>query len=407
LNNNKAIKGNKVIINNNRILEVNDRPFFPIGARHMPLGGTIELLNQTGFNCMRWMVFGADANERIQMCLPPNDMEEMLFYPYVYNKADFSEDKEKKTRQLKELIEYVRFHKAMLCYEQRNEPAWNFGDFSRYKSAPEGLLEGSNFIRELDPDHPIRIGHGNCNLISTLKRYNEAVDIVGCNPYIVNPPGLRVNVSSRFDGKAVDSPNQTLSAVGDYTTKMMRVAGGKAVWMQLQAMANEDWYNEHYTPWNRGEGAYEYQRLYPSAWQMRFMAFNAIVRGATALEWAMYKLPVCSNAWNDVCKVIGELNGLQEILTSPTCMCELMIEYIELGFSDWTGIEVMVKIFNGKPWIFAVNTQFDPAEAKFYSLPEGIGNYLEVYGENREVGIEGGCFTDRFQPYEVHIYKSC
>jgi hypothetical protein len=28
-----------------------------------------------------------------------------------------------------------------------------------------------------------------------------------------------------------------------------------------------------------------------------------------------------------------------------------------------------------------------------------------VFGEGREVEIKGEAFTDRFQPYEVHVYR--
>ena len=84
-------------------------------------------------------------------------------------------------------------------------------------------------MRRLDPNHPIRLGHMAANLVATLRGYNDAADIVGCNPYPVQPPGLRMTV--RRDGKYVDSPNQTISSVGDYTSKMMRVGQGRPVWM--------------------------------------------------------------------------------------------------------------------------------------------------------------------------------
>ena len=396
--------GSVVTIGKDRILSVNGKPFFPIGARHIPAGATLALLKQVGFNCFRWTAFGTDT-ALIPTAQLPTDLGGLMFYPYVFNKADLSAEGETRRQQLTELIRMVREHPALLCYEQRNEPAYTaLVDHARPQSPPEGLIAGSRAIRELDPNHPIRIGHVNCNLVSTLRKYNEAVDIVGCNPYVVSPPRMRRIVGMRSDGLVVDSPNQTLSAVGDHTTKMMRVAEGRPVWMQLQGSANENFYNEAHTPENRGQGPYEHHRLYPSRWEMRFMAFHVIIRGATAMEWFLHGLPVGSGPWTDMCRVIGELNSLHDVLCAPAWSGAMETNYRELGFSDWTGVETLVKLHQGRPWILAANTQFDPMEPTFSNLPEAFGETLEVFGENRRVPIRSGTFSDRFQPYEVHIY---
>jgi hypothetical protein len=397
------MSGSITTISADRILHVNGKPFFPIGARHMPVGATPALLKKVGFNAMRWPAFGMDA-DAIPRANLPEDLGGLMFYPYVWNRGDLSEDTETRKQQLMELVLEVREHPSLLCYEQRNEPAYTFRDYARPQSPAEGMIAGSRLIRELDRNHPIRVGHMVCNLVSTLRKYNEAVDIVGCNPYVILAPGMRQFVGCRTDGLLVDSPNQTLSAVGDLTTKMGRVAEGRPVWMQLQASANENWYNETHTPEIRRTGIYEHHRLYPSRWQMRFMAFNSIIRGATALEWMMIRLPVDSGPWQDVCQVIGELRDLHDVLCSPNWPGTIKVEYKELGFSDWTGVEVIVKLCQNRPWILAANTQFDPMEATFSNLPEGLGKEFEVINEGRRVTIAAGTFSDRFQPYEVHVY---
>ncbi|MGI0134306.1 MAG: hypothetical protein ACREBW_05055, partial [Candidatus Micrarchaeaceae archaeon] len=376
---------------------------FPIGARHIPLGVTLSDLRRVGFNAFRWTAFGVDR--AVELTPLPKDMGGLMFYPYVFTNGDLSCDVEPRRHALSDLIHRIQDHPALLCYEQRNEPAYTHRAHAAPQSPPDGLIAGSQFIRALDPNHPIRVGHMVCNLVSTLRRYNEAVDIVGCNPYVISPPGIRAHVGSRSDGKLNDSPNQTLSAVGDFTSKMMRVGEGRAVWMQLQASANENWFNPSYTPECSGQGAYEYQKLYPSFWQMRFMAFHAIVRGATALEWMLHGLEVESNAWQDLCRIINQLSVMQGILCSPPWRGELSIRYRELGFSDWTGVETLVRIHNGQPWIIAVNSQFDPMDATISCLPNEVGPTLEVVFENRSVEVSNESFRDWFQPYEVHIYR--
>jgi len=397
--------GSRVTIGKNRMLRVNGKPFFPIAARHIPNGATPSLLKQAGFNAVRWTAFGTDTDV-VPPAELPDDLGGLMFYPYLYKYADFSTDADKRREALTSLIQRVKDHPALLCYEQANEPAYTWRDFARPQFSAEGMTRGSELIRQLDPNHPIRVGHSNFNLVSTLKKYNPAVDIVGSNPYMITPKIIRQHAGTRPDGRFVDSPNQTISAVGDITTKMMRVAEGRPVWMQLQACAMEDFYNEAHTPENRGTGPYEHHRLYPTKLQMRFMAFNSIVRGATAISWAMIGLSAGSDAWENVRAVVGELRALQDVLCAPELQAKPEIQYRELGFGDWTGVETLVKLHEDRVWIIAVNTPFDPMEATFSNLPKGIGGTLDVFGESRKVSVKAGSFSDRFQPYEVHIYSA-
>ena len=394
----------RVIIGPDRILQVNGGRFFPIGARHMPVGATPRYLKKVGFNCMRWIAVGGDG-----MTLPvtsfPKNLGGMMVYPYVYTLADFSQEKRKRRRALEALVKQVRNHPAVLCYEQRNEPAYTWRDYATAQGSPEGMTAGSAVIRALDPNHPIRVGHLVCNLTSTLRKYNPAVDILGCNPYVLLAPDQRMFVGARQDRKLVDCADQTLSAVGELTRKMMRVAAGKPVWMQIQAMANEDWFSLEHTPENKNSCRFEHTRLIPSQWQCRFMTYNAIIRGATALEFAMHRIRIDEPAWIGIQNVIGELRDLHDVLAAPVWDGTMDVEYKELGFSDWSGVETLVKTHRGKRWIFAANTQFDPMEATFSNLPDGLGKKLKVYGEDRSVGVKGGRFTDYFRPYEVHVYE--
>ena len=390
--------GTKVTIGEDRILRVDGRPFFPIGARHVPVGGSTVHLREAGFNCLRWPAFGAGLLPSVDRSLL-DDLNGVMFYPYIYDRGDFSSDRDKRETELTELIDGVKNLPGMLCYEQRNEPACTLSvkikDPSLMQSPPEGMIEASRLIRRLDPDHPIRLGHMACNLISTLRKYNEATDFVGCNPYPVLHPEMRPTV--RDDVKYVDSPNQTISCIGDYTTKMMQIGGGRPVWMQLQAHANEYWFKEDTFP-------YDHHIVYPTYRQMRFMAFNAVVRGATAFEWSMVRLSVDHPQWRNVCRVIGELRDLHEILASPESDEKPELEYRELGYGDWTGVETLVKRHGGRPWLLTVNTQFDPMEAVFSELPEGTPGALQVYGEGRKISVTRNRFSDYFEPYEVHIY---
>lgn len=391
-------------------LKVNGKPLFPITARHMPIGGSAKLLSDIGFTAMRWTPFGrAKYNiESYEGCSyePPQDLGSLMFYPYVFTCGDLSRNAHERRRQLSNLVSAVKDHPNLLCYEQVNEPAFTWMADRIVATSPEGMVAGSNLIRKLDPDHPIRIGHMCANLVSTLKKYNAATDIISCNPYCISAPNARRFVGTRADGYLTDHADRTLSVVGRYTDKMKRVADTQSVWMQIQGSSNENWYNPNHTPETRDHGVYNHHLRYPTYWEMRFMAFNAIIHGATGLEWMLIRHHVDSPTFHDVKMIIGQLRDLHGVLASPTIPHDFDIEYSEMGFSDWDGVEALVKRHGGRIYILSANTQFDPMIATFRTLPEGIGKKVEVLNEQRtiEVGTDG--FTDRFQPYEVHIYAS-
>jgi hypothetical protein len=134
------------------------------------------------------------------------------------------------------------------------------------------------------------------------------------------------------------------------------------------------------------------------------MTYNAIIRGATGLEFAMYRLSVTEPAWIGIRDVIRELRDLRGVLVAPVWPGRLRIDYRELGFSDWTGVEILVKLHRGHPWIFAANTQPDPMEATFSNLPKFTGSKFAVFREDRALAVRSGKFTDYFRPFEVHVY---
>lgn len=179
------MSGSAVTINKHRILQVKGRPFFPIAARHIPIGATPALLKEVGFNAVRWTPFGMDTLEEDSWTIP-HDLDGLSFYAYLYNRGDLSSDVERRRRELTRLVDAIKDHPNLLCYEQRNEPAYSHKNYAKAQSPPEGLIAGSNVIRSLDPNHPIRVGHMCCNLVATLRKYNPAVDIVGCNPSLVS-----------------------------------------------------------------------------------------------------------------------------------------------------------------------------------------------------------------------------
>ena len=82
-----------------------------------------------------------------------------------------------------------------------------------------------------------------------------------------------------------------------------------------------------------------------------------------------------------------------------------LMEYEEMGYSIDSGVEVLVKVYEGVMYILAANTSVGPAKVTFSNLPLPADS-LEVLFEERSLDVSDDSFHDTFKPYEVHVYKS-
>ena len=391
----------KVTIDEHRVTHVDGRPFFLIGARHMPDGGTPEILRDAGFNGYRRLAFGHDHAGGDPL---PDGLDGIYFWAYVYDRTDFTKSPAHE-KELEEKVAELRHHPAMLCYENLNEPTFALDGSGEFKARPKNLARGTARLRELDPDHPIWLAHTVGHTIETLARFNPCADVIGCNPYPVNPPGLRLHLGIRPDGRSHECLDQSVHAVGKYTEKMMTVGGGRLpVWMLLQGMANEHWYSPVHRPEMADDGIDESKVLYPTCGQMRFMAYDAIVAGATGMAWSMLRTPTEGRPWEDIKLVVGELRRLEPALTAPPVPGPVEISYTDLGFSIWDGVRTLVRRRGDAVFLFAVNTAVDPAQVAV-RVPIEVGNGAVVEGEDRELDVRAGLLEDRFEGHAVHVYR--
>ncbi len=65
-------------------------------------------------------------------------------------------------------------------------------------------------------------------------------------------------------------------------------------------------------------------------------------------------------------------------------------------------IDIMTKKYGGKNYLFAVTMRPGETVATFHVTS---GKTVEVIGENREIPVVKGTFTDSFASYGVHLYK--
>jgi len=382
-----------VSIRADRVLECDGQPFFPLQARHLPAGATWREMAEAGFNCFRHLVFGG---LNMASAALPDERYGLKICAYLYNRTNPEYESE-----LTATVQRLRALPDLLSYENCNEPAWRPDAPEVVIHPADGLATGYRMLKRLDPRHPVHQAHGIGGTVEALRAYNACADIVGCNPYPVLPPGMRRHIGIHPDGRALDAPDQTLSAVALYTRKMLEVGAGRPVWMQLQAMAWEDFagpLTEGGDP-NPDPAAI----LYPTYAQMRYMAFADIIAGATGLLFSMYNLPFGSPAWADVRRLVMELSALHDVLAGRTVELPLTATYRNLGFTIWHGVQLLAKEHAGALYSLAANSAFDPAEVTWSGFTGASA--LEVLGEDRRIPVRNGSATDGFEPYGVHVYR--
>src|SRR6266542_2858866 len=106
------------VIDRHRILQLNGKPTFPILARHIPEGGSPQLLRDVGFHAFRVTVFG---NEGAPPEPVPEPMDGISFWAYLYDRGDFTRATTHES-ELRRTVSVLRKHPSLLAYENYNEP---------------------------------------------------------------------------------------------------------------------------------------------------------------------------------------------------------------------------------------------------------------------------------------------
>jgi len=68
-------------------------------------------------------------------------------------------------------------------------------------------------------------------------------------------------------------------------------------------------------------------------------------------------------------------------------------------------VEAMVKKHGGSTYVFAVAMRDGATKVTFRVVGESGAAQAEVLGENRQVDVRDGAFSDDFKPWSVHLYR--
>lgn len=307
--------------------------------------------------------------------------------------------------QLRQRIGELKDHPALAFYEQADEPAWSWmGEPGAKAGAPRVTAEqfkaAYEVIRGMDSNHLVYTNHAPTNLVKTLQAYNAGTDIVATDIYPVNPGGIRYMFGLFPDGYQGDYNDTYISQVGRYTEKMRAVAGPeRPVFMVLQAFA-----------WDRllpEEEQRSEKLLYPSYGDARFMAFQAIIKGANGLVyWGSAFMPQPSEPWNDLKRVVRDVADLEPVVVQPNAKPELAFEYQEVGYGLDEGVQWVAKEHEGKLYLLTCNADKHRNQA----VISGLGAWSRAAALNegegeRALGVEGGTLSDTWERFGVHVYR--
>lgn len=151
-------------------------------------------------------------------------------------------------------------------------------------------------------------------------------------------------------------------------------------------------------------------KVKPTPAQVRSEVWMAIIHGSRGLVYFVhqFKPRFNDNALLDdaeMLKAVTALNkrihSLAAVINSPT-VDDAAVSVKSSNAA--TPVKTMTKKHGGATYVFAAAMRDEPTTGTF--TVKGVGGATaDVLGEDREVAVKGGSFTDTFDGYGVHLYK--
>jgi hypothetical protein len=299
-------------------------------------------------------------------------------------------------------------HQNELALRQRDDPTiigWMHGDEPDNAQslgsgqgygppiAPEKIVADYHRIRVADPTRPVllNLGQGVAwdNWIGRGVRRNHPEDypeyIKGCD-------------IASFDIYPVVHDNP------EVTGKLWFVARGVERLIQ--------WSGSRTITWN----CLECTRISnvnrkPTPQHVRAEAWMALIHGSRGLIYFLHQFkPTFREAallddpemLQAVTALNRQITELAPILNSPTAPDAATVKCDPPDAS----VAVLAKRHQGATYLFAVGMR-DMAANATVTLAGDVGDTtVEVLGENRALPVQNGAFSDRFGPWDVHLYRS-
>ncbi|PWU15658.1 MAG: hypothetical protein C5B50_15125 [Verrucomicrobia bacterium] len=297
-------------------------------------------------------------------------------------------------QQLRDVISKLKESPGMGLWKGDDEPEWG-------KRPPARVDNTARIIHEADPNHPIWLVQAPRGTVKSLKRYDAGWDVGGIDIYPISYP----------PGRHTEAANKEITMVGDFTRMMKEVAGSKPFWMTLQIAFS---------------GATPPKGIirFPSAFDQRFMCYEAIINGARGLVFFGGGNPTTLNErdaqlgwnwtyWDRILKPLLQefvtSSPIAEALVAPDSQTQLKVTGVKGARGqknpDASPMEFLVREAGDNIYIFACKKEGPAIQVRFDGLPSSCGTGQVLFEEPRVVESKAGSFTDWFVQYDVHVYR--
>lgn len=358
--------------------------FFPIGI--FSVGPeNLEIVKDAGFNTIHSYLTDPLTLEKYIQTAEKVGIK-MLLYP-----ADRADKGNFDRRKVRQFIEKQKNTKSILAWFIADEPELNNG-------SPEQIKEVHDFVKNLDRNRPTSIV---IHRSDRYGQYKDASDVLMVDRYPV--------------------PKTPLNHIAETTRWAVNQKGDTGpVWAVIQAFGFQ---NEKLKGWGLREPTYD---------EMRAMTFLSIIYGAKGIFYftftgSQYRIMESREHWNDLKRIVRELNGIYPLLLVPT-----VPHYNAPGWPDYGHVKVDIiegpqrddrgllpvhmaekqlmkdtgEFTAGKYYIVANSTD-EKVKAKFsFASASQRNNTIAVLGEGRSLSAVGRTFSDTLRPYEIHIYRT-
>ncbi len=309
------------------------------------------------------------------------------------------------TESLRETIAGLADHPALAVWEGPDEVVWNFTSYSGLyrtlgvhsekdaweKQAPEAVAYAEtkaaeiipnmraavDLIHELDTSNrPVWINEAQSSDTYYVRQYLDFVDITGCDIY------------------PVKRENRKLERIGQGTERWLKVGRGKPVYMVLQAFS-----------WDELGAYYGVQdTAYPTFPESRFMAYDAIVRGASGILYWGSQFLKSETFRESLYALISELNALQPFLVAP-------VQPVKITPTDMPESRHPAQVYttvrqHAEDWLIIVvnEDRIRHLGIVLENLEALDGRELHRLYEDGSRTVSQGEFIMRLQPLEVQVY---
>lgn len=357
----------------NRFLPVEGKPFFPIGiysvnpSKRWDPPSAFEEIRAAGFNTVHTYEHEVGYLEEYARKAESAGLKVLVYPGSRMEQSDFNTDSVKTT------VRNLGKSPAILSWYLAEEP-------DAFHISPGSTEKGKDIIQEMDPLHPVSI------IISDPQQYRTYA-----------------KCSDVFMIERYPVPRQPIVDIAEHVDLARKAVGDKIpVWAVLQAFGYQ---NEKNNGWG--------WKREPSLIEMKAMTYLAIVQGARGIFYftyhgSQYFIKESPRHWDELKALVGELRDIYPLLVSH----EVGDRMINASFSGtdrnslfWTVRQVTEgsSSIQAGTHVIAVSGANKDGTATFELTQNNIRK-VRVIRENRALDVTNGFFSDRFGPYEVHIY---